>query len=112
MPNAKMLRTLLVLWFVLFMMNGCAPAAAPTPASPATLPAAASSSTPARMPKGPGVEWHLVVISESSGWGLGSAYASQIEKDLGVKVTLDDFAIGNLSAADVLKELQTHASPI
>ncbi len=74
---------------------------------PATLPAATSSSTPAEMPKGPGVEWHLVVISESSGWGLGQAFAKQIEKDVGVKVVLDDFAIGNLSAGEVLQVLQT-----
>jgi hypothetical protein len=64
------------------------------------------------MPKGPGVEWHLVVISESTGWGLGTAYASQIEKDVGVKVTLDDFAIGDLSATDVLNALQTGTSSI
>lgn len=59
-----------------------------------------------KLPIGPGVEWHLVVISESSGWGLGAAYASQIEKDTGVVVTLNDFAIGNLSAAFVLSALQ------
>lgn len=74
---------------------------------PATLPAATSSSTPAEMPKGPGVEWHLAVISESSGWGLGQAFAKQIEKDVGVKVVLDDFAIGNLSVGEVLQVLQT-----
>ena len=51
--------------------------------------------------------WHLVMISESSGWGLGEAFASQIEKDAGVKVVLDDFAIGNLSAGEVLQVLQT-----
>jgi hypothetical protein len=62
------------------------------------------------MPTGPGVEWHLVVISESTGWGLGAAYASQIEKDVGVKVTLDDFAIGDLDASDVLDALQTGTS--
>ena len=76
----------------------------------ATLPVARASSTPAKMPKGPGVEWRLVVISESSGWGLGTAFASQIEKDIGVKVTLEEFAIGNLSAGDVLHELNARPS--
>jgi hypothetical protein len=87
-----------------------------TPVSTVTLPATPSvtrlSPTPAKLPRGPGVEWHLVVISESSGWGLGEAYASQIEEDVGVKVTLDNFAIGDLSAGDVLDELQTGKSPV
>jgi hypothetical protein len=74
---------------------------------PLTLPTATSSSTPAEMPKGSGVEWHLVVISESSGWGLGQAFVKQIEKDVGVKVVLDNFAIGDLSAGEVLQVLQT-----
>ncbi len=86
--------------------------AEPTAAPPATLPVARPSLAPAEIPKGPGVEWRLVVISESSGWGLGSAYASQIEKDMGVKVTLDDFAIGDLRAVDVLDALQTGTSSV
>lgn len=72
-----------------------------------TLPTATASSMPAEMPMGPGVEWHLVVISESSGWRLGQAFAKQIEKDVGVRLVLDDFAIGDLSAGEVLQVLQT-----
>jgi hypothetical protein len=68
---------------------------------------ASPTQPPAEMPKGSGVEWRLAVISESSGWGLGQAFAKQIEKDVGVKVVLDDFAIGNLSAGEVLQVLQT-----
>jgi hypothetical protein len=64
------------------------------------------------MPVGAGVVWHLVVLSESTGWGLGAAYASEIEKDVDVKVTLNDFAIGDLSAADVVNALQTGKSSI
>jgi len=71
-----------------------------------------ASPTPAHMLAGPEVEWHLVVLSESTGWGLGSAYAAQIEKDVDVKVTLNDFAIGDLSAADVVNALQTGKSSI
>ena len=93
-------------------LNPPATTPVPTATPPATSSVARPSPTPAKMPKGPGVEWHLVVISESSGWGLGKAYASQIEKDVGVKVTLDDFAIGDLSAGDVLDELQTGTSPV
>lgn len=58
------------------------------------------------MLKAPGSVWHLVVISESSGGGLGRAYAGQIEKDLGVKVVLDDFAISDLSAGEVVEALE------
>jgi hypothetical protein len=43
---------------------------------------------------------------------LGKAFASQIEKDVGVEVVLDDFAIGNLSAATVLQALQTGKAPL
>lgn len=107
MLTAKILRTLLVLWFVPVIMNGCAPAATPTPVPPVTLPPAKPSPAPAQMPTGPGVEWRLTMISESSGWGLGQAFAKQIEKDVGVKVALDNFAIGNLSAGEVLQVLQT-----
>ncbi len=101
LPSA-MLRTLLALGFVLVITSGCALVATPTPLPPAT-----ASPTPAEMPKGAGTEWRLVVISESSGWGLGEAFAKQIEKDVGVKVVLDDFAIGDLSAGEVLQVLQT-----
>jgi hypothetical protein len=84
----------------------------PTASLTAKLSTPLASRTPAKMPKGPGVEWHLVVVSESSGWGLGEAYASQIEKDVGVKVTVDDFAIGDLSAGDVLDQLQNGKSSV
>jgi hypothetical protein len=63
------------------------------------------------MPGGPGAEWQLVVIGDSSLWGLGEAFASQIEKDLGVKVSVEDFALPSLSAGTVLGALQTGKSP-
>ncbi len=77
-----------------------------------TKPTTGPTSTPAVMPTGAGLPWHLVVVSDSSGWGLGEAYASQIEKDVGVTVVVDDFAIGNLSAGDVLDELRTGSSQV
>jgi len=50
-------------------------------------------------------QWTLVVIGDSSVWGLGKAFAAQIEKDVGVQVVLKDFAKGGLSAGEVLDEL-------
>ena len=51
------------------------------------------------------------MIGDSSLWGLGEAFASQIEKDLGVKVSVDDFALPALSAGSVLNAIQTGKSP-
>ncbi len=106
-------RRFLALGFIMtaLLLIGCGEISPEHPETLATtLPNAQPSPTPVPMPRGPGVEWRLVVISESSGWGLGSAYARQIEKDNGVKVILDDFAIGDLSASAVLKALETGAS--
>jgi len=69
-----------------------------------------SSPTLADLPQGEGAEWHLVVIGESSSWGLGKAFAERIEKDLGVKVILEDFAIADLRVSAVLEALQTGKS--
>jgi hypothetical protein len=68
--------------------------------------------TQSAMPLGSDVTWHLVIISEASGWGLGTAFANQIQNDLGVKVVLDDFAIDNLTTQDVLEVLKNDTSSI
>jgi hypothetical protein len=62
---------------------------------------------PAGMPSD---EWTLVVIGDSSLWGLGRAFAKQIKMDLGVEVVLQDFAEGGLSIGSVLEVLQTGKS--
>lgn len=62
-------------------------------------------STPVEMPQGEGVVWDLVVIGDSSFWGLGDALADQIEAENDVKVELHDYATGNLSAGVVLRAL-------
>jgi len=62
------------------------------------------------MPTGANAEWTLVVIGDSSMWELGNALASQIEKDMGVKVVLEDFSLGALSAGQVLGALKTGKS--
>jgi hypothetical protein len=79
-------------------------------AAPAAAPTQQPSPTPFAMPSGPGAEWQLVVIGDSSLGGLGEAYASQIEKDLGVKVTVEDFALPTQRASTVLEALQTGKS--
>lgn len=65
----------------------------------------------AALPSGPGALWDLVVIGDSSLWLHGEAFASQIEADLGVKVTLHDFAISNVSASQLLELFETGKTP-
>lgn len=66
--------------------------------------------TSPKLPQGSSAVWHLVVIGDSSLWELGEAYAVQIEKDVGVQVELEDFALPALSAGKVLEVLQTGKS--
>lgn len=63
--------------------------------------------TQSELPQGPDAVWDLVIIGDSSLWELGEAFASQIEKDIGVDVTLHDFALPALSAGEVLWTLQS-----
>ena len=63
------------------------------------------------LPQGPDAVWQLVVIGDSSLWGLGEALVQQIEKDVGVKVTLYDVSLGWLSAGRVLKALEDGKDP-
>jgi hypothetical protein len=65
---------------------------------------------PGGLPRGPNAVWNLVVIGDSSLWELSDAYAAQIEKDVGVKVIVEDFTLGSLSAGQVLHALQTGES--
>jgi hypothetical protein len=50
--------------------------------------------------------WQLVVIGDSTLWGLGTTYKSQIEKDVGVKIVLKDYAVGDLSIGEVINVLK------
>jgi len=63
--------------------------------------------TQSELPQGPDAVWDLVIIGDSTLWELGEAYASQIEKDVGVDVALHDFALPALSAGEVLWTLQS-----
>jgi len=62
------------------------------------------------LPVGPGAEWDLVIIGDSSMWELGEAFADQIERDTGVTVTVHDFANNAASAGEVLSVLRTGKS--
>jgi hypothetical protein len=50
-------------------------------------------------------EWDLVYISDSTGWGVAEKYAVNIEKDTRKTVKVKDYAIGGLSAIEVLDAL-------
>jgi lysophospholipase L1-like esterase len=55
--------------------------------------------------------WDLVVIGDSSLWGLADAFAAQIEADVGVKVVSHDATVGGLSAGTVLAALHSEGPP-
>ena len=58
------------------------------------------------MPITPGAEWDLVVFGDSSAWGVGDAFATCLEEDLGVEVTVHDMTAGGEPIARVLSRLQ------
>jgi hypothetical protein len=64
----------------------------------------------ANLPTGKDAEWTVVIIGDSSMWEHGVAIASQIQKDLGVKVVLEDFALPALRASSVREVLETGKS--
>lgn len=51
-------------------------------------------------------EWDLLIISDSSNWGVGQYYAKLIEKDMHVKVNLHDCLVGSMSIGSALNALQ------
>jgi len=50
-------------------------------------------------------KWDLVYISDSTGWGVAKKYAENIKRDTGKTVHVKDYAIGALSAIEVLYAL-------
>ncbi|MBI4928180.1 MAG: SGNH/GDSL hydrolase family protein [Anaerolineae bacterium] len=92
-------RLMVFLLTVAFVFSGCNPLSKGSP-----------ESQPKDLAVGEGVVWHLVVIGDSSLWGLGEAFASQIEKNYAVKVELDDYALPSLSAGSVRTVLETGKS--
>jgi hypothetical protein len=96
------------------LLAACAPVAVPpTSLPPTTVP---SSPTPVPSPMKfvmstePDAVWQLVVIGDFSVEGLGEAYASQVNKDVGVQVNLVEFISPILGADELLEVLQTGKS--
>ncbi|UCE19244.1 MAG: hypothetical protein JSV84_02530, partial [Gemmatimonadota bacterium] len=50
-------------------------------------------------------KWDLVYISDSTGWGVAERYAENIGRDTRKAVQVKDYAIGGLSAIEVLDVL-------
>ena len=48
-------------------------------------------------------EWDVVVIGDSTLWGIGENISEHIENDYGIAVNLHDFSIGNLTAVQALE---------
>jgi predicted dienelactone hydrolase len=90
---------------------GTPPTADPTATSIPARPTPRTSPVPSEFLQRPETEWHLVVIGDSSLGGLGKAFASQIEDDVGVQVVLHNHVLGGLSAGRVLRPLQAEAPP-
>ena len=116
MFNKQYRRSIVILSTILVFLTGCNastplidPKTDSSSESPTIIPFTLTpdvSPTPIQLPTGPGVEWDLVVIGDSSLWKLADAFAAQIEKDVGVKVIVHDITPGGLSAGKVLRSLQ------
>jgi len=81
----------LTLIFVIALAGGCAPDATPTPPT---------------NPFPTLTEWDLVILSDSTLWGVGKYYAAYIEEDMNVTVNLHDEMRGGLSAYSLFELLQ------
>ena len=55
--------------------------------------------------------WDLVVLADSSSWGLAEAWAELIRRDEGVEVDVTDFAVGTQSGGSLLEHLRTEGDP-
>jgi hypothetical protein len=54
--------------------------------------------------------WDLVLLSDSSGWGVADLYAAYLEQELDVTVAVHDLSAGSLSASSVLAALRGERS--
>jgi hypothetical protein len=52
-------------------------------------------------------KWDVVIIGDSTLWGIGEALAQKIETEYGMAVDLHDFAFGNLTARQALEAIRT-----
>ncbi len=106
------LSSLQVIGFTMIVLLLAACAASPAPAAPpATVAPPAPTATPAPPTATPHpfaglAEWDVVVIGDSTLWGVAEPYAQLIEQDRAVKAVLHDEWQGGLSAGTILKALQ------
>lgn len=95
---------------IVLLLAACA--ASPAPAAPSatvTPPAPAASPVPPSATPHPFAglaEWDVVVISDSTLWGVAEPYAKLIEQDRRVKVNLHDEWQGGLTIRSVLNALR------
>ena len=92
----KRLTCLILGALLIWMLVSCGtlPPAEPTATSIPASPTPGPSSVPSESQQRPETEWHLVVIGDSSLGGLGKAFASQMENDVGVQVVLHNHVFG------------------
>ncbi len=105
--------------FILVFLTTCSPqkvATAPTPSStdtpfpPSTTPSITQvpiSTTSTPLPFPDANAWDLLIVSDSTNWGVGQYYAKLIETDMNVKVNLHDCWIGALPTLQTLQSLQS-----
>jgi hypothetical protein len=115
----RKMKTKIIVLFAFFMLPllglyGCTastgiPAEAPPSISNPTF-TAVPPPIPADVVPEPKTEWNLVVIGDSSVWGLGDALAALIEKEVNKPVVVHDFALSTLSAGEVVQVLETGKS--
>ncbi len=95
---------------VALLLAACAtspmPAAPPATVNPPAPTATLVSPTATPHPFAELAEWDVVVISDSSLWGVSEPYAQLIAQDRQVKVNLHDEWQGGLSAGTILKALR------
>ncbi len=116
--------TLGIALILILLMAGCASAKAesPLPTNTAVPPSITPTSiqippsaTPTPRPFSDLNEWDLLIVSDSSNWGLGQYYAKLIEADMKVKVNLHDCWVGTLpifSTLQALKDGRTWSSAV
>ncbi|HSJ58623.1 MAG TPA: GDSL-type esterase/lipase family protein [Anaerolineae bacterium] len=75
-----------------------------------TLSGPVPAATPTVTPVEDKATWDLVLLSDSSGWGVADLYAAYLEEDLDVTVAVHDLSAGSLSAGSVLAALRGERS--
>lgn len=91
--------------FLAFVLSACSGAKTTVAEVQATQ--VPPSPTPTSLPFADLKEWDLLIVSDSSNWGVGQYYAKLIEADMNVKVNLHDCWVGGLPILQTLQSLQS-----